>query len=452
MKRTYWLALPMLPLALGGCPYNRYRITMTPCGDRFERTLTVARLDDQPARTPAHQDLPSNELTAIAKLYAEHETTDDGTVHVFSGVFEKTTPDDVGGAGFYRRYAADLGVAYVYSERFRGDDDLAGQMRARQAAADAITGHLIGWFAAELGNEPGWDKLRTWMDNAVRRDIANIGMYAWVNKALNDVQADGAEEVWSRMLQFFCERRYLQPDDMPLLVAAISNQDKTTETAVLGFLKRLIADQMGVPADKPAPKALSFLNSGQSAEASLKAYVRTTDAYRKLQTGAQGESPEPLKVLEEPAATLMDLGAGTPDVVQVTLKLGAKPDHTNGQWDAECGAATWSRSIPPGRDSKAPGLPAYVYASWAEPNVEAQARLFGRTALDGEALWTYCLLHARLTPEQQIAWAKGLSALGAATTDGDRRTALANGSADADWAKSLVDLLNTALGSEAADK
>ncbi len=58
---------------------------------------------------------------------------------VFAGTFRKQTPADVGGAGRYSYFPNEMGNAWVYIERFRGDDDLENRLNQRRAAAKLCT-------------------------------------------------------------------------------------------------------------------------------------------------------------------------------------------------------------------------------------------------------------------------------------------------------------------------
>ncbi|HUE13428.1 MAG TPA: hypothetical protein VMR25_04630 [Planctomycetaceae bacterium] len=49
-------------------------------------------------------------------------------------------------------------------------------------------------------------------------------------------------------------------------------------------------------------------------------------------------------------------------------------------------------------------IPTFCYAIWSEPDTEAQQRLFGNAALDGEPLTDYCLWYAGLTADERNEW------------------------------------------------
>jgi hypothetical protein len=173
--------LAAMALVVTGCPHNQYIVQLKPHGNSIERTLIFYREDGVNTNTgaPNYQTFDAGELAVIATLYPAHGLTNDGERHVIRGEFTKALPHDVGGAGAYTNLTTSLGETGFYVERFRGDDNLAGRSERRFKVADRLADLFVGWSRMELGREPGYDRLRQFLDEDFRRDLKNLGAYWW---------------------------------------------------------------------------------------------------------------------------------------------------------------------------------------------------------------------------------------------------------------------------------
>ena len=213
MKTMIPVAFLSLVLVIGGCIHNYYRVEITPDGDGFQRELTCWRSEGE--KDSELQPFDQQEIEKIRPLYQGHETTDGGKKHKFSGRFTNQTPADVGGAGSYTRFVSPLGTLTCYVERFRGNDDLRGELARRNAAADRLVDLLQGWLASKLGQEPGFDNLRRFLDKDFRRDVKNLILYAWSGNLASEYLAESEGEFLVRAGQYLCERGYAKPEEVP---------------------------------------------------------------------------------------------------------------------------------------------------------------------------------------------------------------------------------------------
>jgi hypothetical protein len=410
-------ALAAMAFVVTGCPQNQYIVELKPEGDHIERTLTFYRADGVNTNTgaPNYETFDANELAAIAALYPAQGLINDGDRHVVEGEFTRELPPDVGGAGTYINLTTSLGQAGFYTERFRGNDDLAGMMERRFQAADRLADLLVGWSETELGREPGFDKLRQFLNEDLRRDLKNLGAYLWEGQLAGGYHTNADEEFVVRFGQYLFERGYFKTGEVPGLVRAISGDDPQ---ALLHRIKRLVASKMGVPETEPVPASLAFLADEGTMEKSFDEYLAGTDLYRaRLKQWAEDKKlkpdtkpPEPSEVASDAVGILIgsDL-SGQTDRLIVQLSLPAAPVHSNGRWDEALKQVVWETDIE-GR-TNASRFPFFCYASWAQPGEAFQTEHFGRVILSGDELTQYCLWRSSLDAPQDSQWDAFLAGL-----------------------------------------
>jgi hypothetical protein len=148
-------------LVLAGCSSPTvYQLAVSPDGVAMRRELMVVN---------------GGELEDMLGTIFPVPVIKDG-VSRYSGSFD-TVPADIGGSGTWQRVTSPMGSVYIYAERFRGDDDLVGQIEARLRATDGMADLLIAWFESELSGDPGWPVLRAFMDTQLRHDMKNLSLY-----------------------------------------------------------------------------------------------------------------------------------------------------------------------------------------------------------------------------------------------------------------------------------
>jgi hypothetical protein len=408
MNKHLVLLLPFVALLVTGCPHNEYEVTLTPHGDKITRELVFYRDDSQ------NGDVSPDEIAAITALYPDHRVRWEDKRRIAKGEFVSEMPSDVGGAGTYSNLTTTMGYAAFYGERFRGDDDLAGQAEKRIAKANELVDVLIGWSRAELRSEPNYAQLRAFLDGDFRRDVKNAGFY-WKQACAGGLTNTNTMEEFSvRFTQYLLERKYFKVSEVPNLFVAMS---ENSDSDLMGFIQRLVARKLGAADSQPVPPSLAFLRNSDAMAASFEKYFIGTDLYRnkakewKKNHPQDAAKPEVREIMEDEFGTLMEfnLFADTPDHLTVTLSLPGSPAHTNGKWDENDKAVVWESDL----EDRTNGtrLPVFCYASWAQPAEKFQIRHFGRVIIEADDLVEYCLWRADLTDKHAAEWEKLLADL-----------------------------------------
>jgi hypothetical protein len=402
-----WVWLPVA----AGCVSDSFEVELRPDGDALIRTLTWSRSrsagqDRQPALAP-------EEIDRMAALFEEHLTPANARQQMFRGRFVGTMPKDVGGAGHFTRYASPLGSTAAYVERFRGVEDLNASVAQVQASADGLTDHLLAWLTKELSNEPGFDALRTFLDQEFRRDLKHIGLSVLMADVAADYRADLREEVVLRIGQHLVERGYVTPDELPGLARAVARNDAQ---AILARVARFAATKAGHAADDELPESWAFLSDPVEARRSLDAYLETTAEFQELLTAweerravdASAERPRPDEVVQRLLAD------GLPtlrlfqrrDAVTVRLAVPLEPFATNGAWDDRRARVVWSSEA-----DEHDVWPTFCYCLWSEPDAAYQERTLGRVAVTGRELADYVMWYRGLSADEAAEWDAALAEL-----------------------------------------
>lgn len=418
VNKLRYSSLLALAILLTGCPSNDYTVDLKPHGNTIERILTFYCSDgtNKMYGTTNFQSFPAKELAAITALYPAGSVTNEGQRHIARAEFANAMPDDIGGAGTYSNFSTSLGSAAIYTERFRGNDDVATPTEARLHAADQLVDYVIGWSRAELGSDPHYPDLRKFLDTDFRRDVKNASLYWWLGQIFDNDKPQGGEEYMARFGQYLVEHGYLKLGELPQLVEAGASGDMD---GITRLVQRLVARKLGVPDFRPIPKSLAFLSDTDSMQASWEKYLATTPEYRRLlwhwrrqkmlatwlnpsyvahRTGAIGGAatnappppmPQPHEALDQISTNFLAFSFSTPDRVTVNLALPTPPLHTNGKWDEAGKQVTWQRGIEPAGEYSP--LPAFFFATWATPDEGFQKAHFGKVLVNGDDLLT-CVL------------------------------------------------------------
>ncbi|MEW6306027.1 MAG: hypothetical protein AB1705_21330 [Verrucomicrobiota bacterium] len=402
MKPLPWLCFTVA-LITAGCPSSEYTIAMKPVGDGLERSLTCWREDGSGA-SRHRVDFPTDEADAIAARYSFHEFIEGAKEHRFRGTFRGTLPDDVGGAGSFTNSTSPLGDAFFYVERFRGEDDLAARLERRHLAANQLTDLLIGWAAAELGNDPRAEKLTGFLTGQLRQDLKSLSLYAWQTETAARFKTGVEEEFTVRIGQFLHERGYFKLTELPVLL----NAEHADEKQLLQLVQRLVARRMGVPDSEPIPASLAFLGDKARLAASWEKYCRTTDLFNAKshehhqQKGGEASDLTVSDFTGDLISSIVEFQLfAAHDRLSVTLTLPAAPDFTNGAWDPKASVVRWQQGI---EQDDPRELSALCYATWTRPSEAFQKERFGKLALTGKALVAYNTWRASLTPARVEEW------------------------------------------------
>ena len=391
---AFWLFIA------SGCSHNVYEIEMQHTSAGLERKLTCWRKSGKEIEA-----MPGDELKRIAAGYNATVEPPLDRQHVFQGTFNEKLPEDVGGAGFYARNESPLGSRSIYQERFRGDVDAAAALARRAAAADELTNIVIGWCEQELASEPGFPKLREFLDNEFRADLKNVGLQIWFSSF------EPQSQVPMSVVQYLVERGYGSPAEILSLAKVLDGSSGMSET-----VPRFVAGKMGMDRNADLPQSLDFLRSEEAFQQSLERYLRTTEEYQRRQaaweklkeTTPEADEPSPTDIVFEifSRAFLGGPKLQPSDELSVRLQTGVKPYATNGAWNAAAHQVVWSQQIG-GTDAP----PAFCFALWSEPNREAQRERFGRVLLEGEDLARYVDWYVHLSGGRQKAWDNFISTL-----------------------------------------
>jgi hypothetical protein len=414
----FFVLLAGLTLLVTGCPHNEYQVLLKPQGDHLERTLVFYCADGINTNTgiPHYQPFDPAELAGITACYTNGSVTNEELLlYTAHADFRSEMPGDVGGRGTYTNLTTSLGSAGFYAERFRGNDDLAGTMAKSFHAADQLTDLFLGWSRMELRHEPGYDKLRTFLDKDFRQDLKNLTMYWWQGQFVEGYRTNASEEFIVRFGQYLWERGYFKTGEMPAMFRAVADPDGSTK---MRWLQRLVATKMGVPETSPIPKALVFLADSHSMEQSFNRYLTTTKAYQAKMKQWRSDkkhqpdlkAPEPGDVVSDVVQNLVEFDLlGTPDHLKVQLALPVPPTRSNGRWDADRGQVVWESSLEV--KTNRVHMPVSCYAAWSQPNDAVQKEHFGRALLTGDNLILYCLWRDGLDSAQGQEWEAFLAGL-----------------------------------------
>lgn len=409
MSRIYLLAAAICSFLLAGCHQSVYVLELTPEDAGFHRKLTVWRVAGPKSEQSDIHSIDAEQREHLQQIYGAAKSIEDGK-HVFEGRFSQTMPADIGGYGRWMRYESPLGNVIGYSERFRGSDDLQQELADRHVALDRLVDLTIAWFRSEMKGDPHLERVEQFLDEELRRDLKSVVVYVWLHAGLADQPDAGAEEVGFRLLQYFKERGYWRPKDLPrLLNAMVSAEGDTQEQWMLQEIQRTVARKIGIPDNQPIPQGLAFLADAEHVERSLEAFCRQTDEYRQAYERwrqahpdkPESDVPEAMNVVvgELVVAIFMQgWQLGGPDHLEVRLNLANEPYQTNGRWDAEAHQVIWEHRLPAGP------LPAFSYAVWSEPNTAAQQARFGRTFLTDAKLARYVMWYCGLDDDAKQAW------------------------------------------------
>jgi len=395
-----------------GCQKTYYEVDLVPKGDSVTRKITAWREREEDGRTVI-EELPTEELTRIATAYGKPVPPPSAVKHTYQGRFSGELPDDLQGKGWYVPWESPLGNLTAYSERVRGDIDLAADVADRQAGADELADLIVGWAESEWKDAENYSKLREFLAVELRRDLRNLSLYWWTYTVTAEKPSTGVESAAMRITHYLAERRYVEPTETPFVARAIQQASQGKPHRSLRLVQQLIARKLGREAEKKVPESLEFLADPEKAQASIERYLKSTDQYRALQQQWKKEAAlapdlkplQPLDVLAEPAARAFPLGPLFPhgDELTVRLALDEPPIFTNGDWDQQKRSVVWKREIPTA-NNESRLTPTFFYAVWAKPRQTAQEVAFGRVILQGERLAKYCLWYAGLSDDEAQQW------------------------------------------------
>lgn len=388
-----------------GCASKTYSLRLVPDGESIQRTLTVEILPRDAGSDDGKSPVSVEELAHLREFYdLKQEQVKDG-LHTFVGTFSGTMPTDVGGAGEYVFFESPLGSTSLYSERFRGEDDLQRNMQDRNAAIDEVIELLLNWSREEFAGQPIQSRIEKLLDQDIRHDLKNLSIYCWTHVMVHDLGDDAVgQRFTARVGQYLIERNYFSLTNLPNVVRVFRSEDGQ---AMVDLLHDTVIRKLQVGDDKSAVASLAILDDAERLASSLRESIRKSEIYRTelakyktkhhLEDGAEvkDDAFDPLGLLFERALQAMLPNAFATTRVNVKLQSNVKPFATNATWNAEDRTVEWSEQIADG------DIPALVFAAWSTPDEGAQKQRFGDTILAGESLAQFVYWYRGLTDEQR---------------------------------------------------
>jgi hypothetical protein len=437
MTRSMCLWAAACACWLCGCSHEVYQVDMDVEGGVIVRSFSshtvggkgdfAAQLAASNAGGPTSQAAAQapERLPAVATLYKVTPATSQPWKRGFVG----RTPDDVGGAGQVEHFACEMGSAWIYLERFRGDDDPAAMLQERLRSADILASVIAGWARARLGDRKGFDKLGAYLDGEFRKDVRNLSLLLWAAGAVHHMStlegpapagrfSSAQLDVAAIAAQYLLERRYVSLEDAPAflrLFGPASQQER------FDFLRhqwrKFLTGKIGLEDKGLAEHLVGIFDRAEQTEESLETYVVGCKEYKehaqRLTSPAtrpdSGDAPGMDFVKALACLAFMAQGVdlwGTGDELTLTLASKEAPILTNGAWDAKAAAIRWHRQLGP-----ADPLPAVCYALWARPDERWQRARLGRVILRDEALAAYCFWRKALPADQAAQWSAFLAGL-----------------------------------------
>lgn len=393
-----FIGLTICMLQSGGCQRGQYDLDLSADGSVLHREIRYRQAHGENETPPPVETEEARLLTAV---YGVDVPSAASSELVLKGESTGATPQDIGGAGSLQHWHTPLGDAWVYAERFRGDDRPSATLKLRTAAADELVDLIRDWFQVELKGSADRDRVDRFLNNDFREDVRNLTTLVWTAGAVSEARGRGADgEFVMRVGLYLVEHGYMTHRDLPRL------HSLNDEEMQFSFVRALLARRIGVDLSE---RDWNFLESRSAAERSLNAAIglREIEASENVSGG-----PVPASTF---AADRLMRALGSPlasgDGLTARLHLPEPPLRTNGDWQADEKCVVWQRSLPLRDATTSPALPAVMYAEWTSADAAFQQEHFGRTVLDGEALIEYCVWSARLNDEQRAAFDKFLATL-----------------------------------------
>ncbi len=394
-------------LLSAGCTTQHYEITMTPKGESVERSLIVSKSgSDSSKRTPIAND----ELTRIAAEFGHAIQPPADGHHYFKAIFSRNMPEDVGGHGRYVRFDSPCGSVTGYIERFRGDDDLVGELDARRKAVGELVDLFDRWIEQEWGRAHVFPQMRKALTTTIRRDLENLSCLIYISSASERKVEDARDDLVARITQYLLEHDYLLPEDLPILDRALSDSNEKRSKEQVGlWMQTLTIRLCGLPDDQTTRYVLRVVADAERFQESLRVFLSGTPEYRELKRidpDNNDDPDKPFEVLVDPIhrAFLPKGALRETDHVALRLNASRQPYGTNGIWNPETAAVHWDLQIED-RDQDINGeIPRLCYAVWAEPKEDFQKSHFGQVVFTDQDLFTYCVWYRGLTPEETKEW------------------------------------------------
>lgn len=389
-----------------GCAQTVYFVDLWPTESSLRRTLKIV----VKSPTPVDQ-LSDEERSCLRSAYDLDDAIIITGESVFEGEFADRMPDDIGGYGTYAQFPSSLGTTRFYCERFRGSLDLSESLQQQQKALDDAIDLVGGWMTWKDDTAQA-EQIGQWIDTKFRYDSQKLLLAVWTFSAaaqIGNEQNEILEDIQANALTFFAqfalEKQYMGVADAPRLARVLATNDAALSCK---FAHDLLLRKLEIDLGIDASPQLAILRNPDEAAESLSRYIRTTEMYdqfvservtKRRRSVAKESAPEPIQlILSRLFTAILPSLWNHGDSVSVKLHLTGPPDHTNGKWDAQSGVVLWQRTL------KRSPIPTMAMASWSDPDVAFQTRLFGLARIEGKHLSIHAIWYNGLTATERGHW------------------------------------------------
>lgn len=377
------IVLCLILAAIAGCEEYEYTIEMQPGESELKRRLIL------------EGDLPQEEIDAVEKIY------EDKGNNIFEASFNGRIPSHTKGSGHYTSLNTKMGRMVIYSERFKGTDDILSEVNEFFADLDKSIDFVKFWFKIELENHPNYHNLEKFFDVDLRKDLKNIVLQLMIDQVRSLNAEELNTESMVRIGHYLLDRGYFGPEYLPLLIGEVElDWEDDGEAEFIGLVRTFIAGKLDCNEND---EALAFLRDSGTIEASV------MKAVKKMRPDLGEEDlDDALKDILPDFEMLLDIFPDK-DKIEATLYSQYEPISTNGEWDEDAKKVIWTVET---RRKHALRYPAFFYAILSIPDEEYQEKHFGGIILEDEGLAKYCYWHKYLTKKQMAEWDTFLEEIG----------------------------------------
>ena len=419
-SRIFFFAVSVVALLVSGCKKTYFDLELHPDGDTLQRTYS--------------SEFEEEEISRLTGIYGHEPETEvielpDGKTSLkysFVGEFQHVTPKDIGGSGFILHCDSAMGSSSMYSEQFRGNDDLADVLGRQEIAFNRVFDIILLWLETEFDEAPDLPALLKVIDEDVRQDLWNLSLTMSTLSIVGTASDRGDENVDDRILDqitnraihFLIARGYFEAAQLPVISFSFADSD---ETQMFELLARTLMNKMGLPPGDPLLPTLAALHDNfDEYDDSLDLFLESDERLVKLISAWESESRTPQAEADQESDYIDDLLtdafasdfhilADDGEFLRVDLHIPKAPYSSNGVWDGS-GELQWRERLASG-DARTISLPNTLFALWSEPNDTYQEEHFGRVVLDDENLGDYCLWRRGLSKKRGREWDKFVKSL-----------------------------------------
>jgi len=412
-SRALFIATLVGFVLISGCNETYFDLKLRPDGETLQRTYST--------------EFEEEELLRLTEIYGHEPATEefelpDGNTNLkftFVGEFQRLTPNDIGGSGFLLYCDSAMGSSSMYSEQFRGGDDLAGMLGRQEIAFNRLFDVIILWLETEFGDAPDFAPLRKVVDENLRQDLWNLSLYmstfgiVGTASDRSDENTDDRvfDQLANRAVHFLIERGYFEAAQLPLIKSRIVDGD---DAQLFELFARALMNKMNLPpGDSLSPTLVALRDNLDEYGDSIDLFLESSAALIDLVSAWEGEAEdrqgETIKVsdyVDELASEAFPSDfqyiGGSGNFLRVDLHIPQAPYTSNGEWD-EKGVLRWRERLA-SDDPEDTSLPNSLFALWSEPDASFQQEHFGRVVLDNENLGDYCLWRRELSEKEGREW------------------------------------------------